>query len=247
MKITAKQKAENHRKIIKATVEAIIEKGYKSATMRCIAKSAGLGEATIYNYFPTKESILYAYYLEHFDNCIEQLLSIEDFNKYTFQEQLQIFFESSLELLLLDREFVGESFKIIFFSMSHNFKHLRPIRTQFVNIVDDIFQSAIEVGEIPDQVFQEIIYQFFFDYYVGIVTYWLSDTSEQLEDTTLFLDKSMDLACTVLKTNLFNKCSDLLVYLFKNHVLNRMHSAKDKIDTVHKIKRAFTGGDVGEK
>ena len=246
MKINAKQKAENRRKIIRAAVEAIIEKGYKSATMRCIAKSAGLGEATIYNYFPTKESILYAYYLEHFENCIEQLLSIEDFNKYAFQEQLQTFFEFSLELLLPDREFVGKSFKVIFFSMSHNIKHLKPIRTQFINIVDDIFQAAIEVGEIPDQVFQEIIYQLFFDYYVGIVTYWLNDTSEQFKDTTLFLDKSMDLTCTVLKTNLFNKCSDLAVFLFKNHVLNRMHFAKDKIDTVDRIKRMFTGG-VGGK
>ncbi len=246
MKINAKQKAANRSKIIRTAVEAIIEKGYKSATMRSIARSAGLGEATIYNYFPTKESILYAYYLEHFENCIEQLQSIEDFNKYAFQEQLQTFFECSLELMLPDREFVGKSFNVIFFSMSHNFKHLKPIRTQFINIVDDIFKAAIEVGEIPDQVFQEIIYQIFFDYYVGIVIYWLKDTSEHFNDTTLFLDKSMDLTCTVLKTDLFNKCCDLAIFLFKNHVLNRMHFANDKIDTVDRIKRAFTGG-VGGK
>ncbi|MHC1712231.1 MAG: TetR/AcrR family transcriptional regulator [Solidesulfovibrio sp.] len=62
MKISEEQKRKNRDEIIRAAVDAITEKGMKGATMREIAKKAGLGDATIYNYFPTKEAIVYAYY-----------------------------------------------------------------------------------------------------------------------------------------------------------------------------------------
>jgi len=247
MKISSKKKAENRRKLIRAAVDLIIEKGFKAATMRGIAKKAGMGEATIYNYFPTKESILYAYYEDHFQDCIQKLQSIDGFNQYSFQEQLQTFFETSLDFLLPDREFISHSFKAIFLSMSHNFKQLKQSRLIFFNILDDIFQAAIEVDEIPDQVFQEIIYQLFFDFYIGIVIYWLKDSSEQFSDTTILLDKSFDLTCSALKMGIFNKAFDMAIFLFKNHILNRMQFVKDKMDTIHRIKREFMGDKTVER
>jgi AcrR family transcriptional regulator len=54
----------------------MIEKGFKSATMREIARRSEIGDTTIYNYFPNKESILYAYYEDHFLSCAEKLKNI---------------------------------------------------------------------------------------------------------------------------------------------------------------------------
>jgi len=48
-----KNKAKTRIKILEASVDVIIEKGYKSASMREIARRAGVGDATIYNYFPS--------------------------------------------------------------------------------------------------------------------------------------------------------------------------------------------------
>ena len=56
MKISKKQQKENRTKIIAATVDLVISKDLKSATMREIARKAGVGDATIYNYFSTKEA-----------------------------------------------------------------------------------------------------------------------------------------------------------------------------------------------
>jgi len=241
MKISNEQKKKNRKKIIKTAVDLIIEKGFKSTTMRDISKKAGIGDATIYNYFPTKESILFGYYEDNFSNAVEKLKSIDGFNEYSLQEQLQTFFETKLDLYLPDREFIEETFNSVFFTLGQHYTRLKPIRNQFMHILDDIFNAAIEVGEIPDQAFREIINQLFWDYFIGVVAYWLRDQSDQFSDTTLLIDKTLDIGCAVLKAGVVNKVFDMASFMFKNHILSRMSFFRDNLDTVHKIKREFMG------
>ena len=245
MKFSEDQKRENRKKIIRSAVDAITEKGVKGATMREIAQKAGLGDATIYNYFPTKEAIVYAYYEEQLDVSVEQLKSIADFNEFSLQEQLQAFFETQLELFLADREFVDVSFRAITFSLTHDYQYLKPIRSRFFRIISDLFEAAIEVGEVPDQVFLELIYHFFWDYYVGLIFYWLRDSSNQFQDTTILLDKSLDLAVAFIKAGVVNKALDMASFLFRHHIVDRMDMIKDRVEIVHKVKRRFMGGDDG--
>jgi len=179
MKISKKQKKKNRQIIIKSAVDLIISKDFKTATMREIAQMAGFGDATIYNYFPTKEAIIFAYYQDQFDEAVKRIKSIEKFNEYSLQEQLQIFFETKLELFLPDREFVAATFKTVFFSLSQNYSRIKPIRDKFIDVIRDIFEAAVEVGEIKEQVFQEITYQLYYDYYIGVVLYWMNDQSDQ--------------------------------------------------------------------
>ncbi len=241
MKISEEQKRENRKKIIRAAVDAITKKGLKGATMKMIARKAGLGDATIYNYFPTKEAILYAYYEEQLDETVERLRSIPDFNEFSLQEQLQAFFETQLALFLPDREFVDTSFRGITFSLTHDYQNLKSIRNRFFRIISDMFEAAIEVGEIPDLVFLELTYHFFWDYYVGLIFYWLRDRSSRFQDTTVLLDKSLDLAITFIKAGVINKALDVASFLFRHHIIDRLDRLKDNVEVVHRVKRQFMG------
>ena len=216
MKISKEQKQKKRNKIIVSAVDLITSKGLKAATMREIARQAGLGDATVYNYVPTKESIVYGYYEDKFDQVTDQLKKIKSFNEYTFQEQLQTFFETTLDLFWPEREFLGKTFKTTFFALSQHYSRIRPIKEKFIAIVEDIFQAAIEVGEIPDQVFREMTIQFFWEYYIGIVIYWLKDDTDQFESTTVLIDKSIDLACTSIKAGIGNKIFDMGIFLFND-------------------------------
>lgn len=242
MKISEEQKLQNRKKIIRAAVDAVTEKGIKPATMREIAQRAGLGDATIYNYFPSKDAILYAYYEEQLDAGVERLRSISGFNEFSLQEQLQAFFETQLELFLPDREFVDASFRAITFSLTHDYQYIKPIRSRFFGIISDLFGAAVEAGEIPDQVFLELTCQFFWDFHVGVIFYWLRDRSYQFENTTVLLDKSLDLAVTLIKAGIVNKILDVTSFLFRHHVVDRLDSIRERVDLVRKVKREFTGG-----
>ncbi len=239
MKISQKQKDANRGSIIRAAVAVISEKGFKSSTMRQIASTAGIGDATIYNYFPTKEAILFAYYEDHLKGCVEALKEVEAFNTFTLQEQLQTLFETGLDHYLADREFVAATFHRVLLSGSREWDRAKPIRAAFLAAVDDMLAAAVEVGEIPEQVFQELIGQFFLDAYIGAIHYWLSDTSDGFSRTSVLIDQGLDLACAMLKAGIANKLFDITVFLFKNHVLNKMDRLARPMRSAAGIKRKF--------
>ena len=135
-----------------------------------------------------------------------------------------------------------KTFKMTFFTLSQHYARIKPIKAKFVAIMDDLFESAIEVEEIPEQVFRELIIQFFWEYYIGVVIYWLNDRSDRFEETTVLIDKTMDLACSSIKAGIGNKIFDIGIFLFKNHILGRMELIKDHVDTIHGIKKKFMEG-----
>jgi AcrR family transcriptional regulator len=239
MKISQEQKSENRRAIIRSAVDLVSEKRFKSATMRAIAKAAGVGEATIYNYFPTKEAIIYAYYEDHMQASIEALKQVESFHTFSLQEQLQTLFDASLNLYLPDREFVSQTVGLVLTGGSSDWSRVKPIRAVFLSAVNDMLDAACEVDEIPEPLFQELISQFFVDAYFGVVHYWLADTSDGFGDTSVLIDRGLDLACAFLKAGIANKIFDMALFLFKTHVLTRLDRVMAPISVAGKVKRRF--------
>jgi AcrR family transcriptional regulator len=245
MKISQEQKAENRSKIIAAAVELIGEKGLKAATMRQIARQAGVGDATIYNYFPTKEAILYGYYEDHMRACIEALKALPEFERFSLQEQIQTLFDTSLSLYLPDREFVANTFYQTLLAGSGDWARLKPIRALFLAAIGEMLTAAAEVGEIPDQVFEDLIGQFFMEAYLGVIVYWLADTSDGFSNTSVLVDRGLDLACALLKAGIANKLFDMALFLFKTHIVYRMEAlaSLSPFKASGKLKRRFMEAD----
>ena len=51
------------------------QSGYSALTIRSVAKSCGIGVGTVYNYFPSKESLVASYMLRDWDACYTALLA----------------------------------------------------------------------------------------------------------------------------------------------------------------------------
>ncbi len=117
-----------------------------------------------------------------------------------------------------------------------------PIRQQFIAAIKEMFDAAVEVEEIPPLMFSELVMQLFWDYYIAVLAYWLNDASPNFDDTTVLIDKSMDLTAALLKAGVVNKMFDLTVMLFKTHVLNRLPRLKNHVNMAHALKREFMGG-----
>lgn len=243
MKISEEQRHEKREKIIRVAVETITEKGLKGTTMREIARKAGLGNATIYNYFPNKAAIVYAYYDGRLDLSVKRLKEIADFDEFSLQEQLQAFFETQLEVFLPDREFVEVSFWSFIVSSVRDYQYLKPIRNRFFSLISDLFEAAVDVEEIPDQMFPEMIYNFFWNYNAGLIFYWLKDDSHQFENTSILLDKSVDLAVSFCRAGIFNKTLDIASFLFRNHIVSCLDMLKDPMEIIQKAKRRFMEGE----
>jgi len=54
----------------------IRENGYTTMTIRSVAQSCGIGIGTVYNYFPSKDSLVAAYILEDWEECLAAIYAV---------------------------------------------------------------------------------------------------------------------------------------------------------------------------
>ena len=135
MKVSEKDKAKTRIKSLKAAVDVITEKGFKSASMREIARRAKVGDATIYNYFPSKEKLLYGYCNYVQQQVMDSLRELEDFHEYSLHEQLQQFAETQLQIWLPAREFLQEVFTLTYYSPVAGVAQLSRTRTVMIHFI----------------------------------------------------------------------------------------------------------------
>ncbi len=239
MKVSRKAKEKTRLKLLKSAVDVIIEKGFKNASMREIAKKAGVSDPTIYNYFPTKENILYEYLKQKHKETIEVLQNIDDFDSFSLREQLQTMLESELDLYLQDREFIIEIFDLAFYSSSVKIDSLYNTKELFILMVEDMFNNAIEAGEIEAQPFGDYLPILFWDYFIAVVAYWIKDDSDEFENTTEFIDHSMGILEALILSNVLSKVADLGQFMFKTHIINNLANFSSKKSKMKNIKKKF--------
>lgn len=222
MKISEHEKEQTRARILEAAVDVITAKGFKSASMREIAQRAQVGDATIYNYFPSKEKLLYGYCEQVQRQAREALSGIADFHEYSLAEQLQQLVEVQLQVWLPAREFLQEVFKLTFYSPVAAYDHLGETRRLFTGMVVDMLKAAIEAGEIPEQPYQDLLPRLFWDYQTGVLAYWLKDDSEAFANTTQMVDRSMEIVAAILHLGLVGKSLDLMSFLFRTHIAGNL-------------------------
>ena len=60
-------------RLLEETKRQIRQRGYQEVTIRSIAKGCGVGVGTVYNYFPSKETLIAAYLLEDWNICLQTI------------------------------------------------------------------------------------------------------------------------------------------------------------------------------
>ncbi len=217
MKVSKEKKEQTRLKLIEAAVEIISEKGFRSTTMKAIANRANVGIATIYNYFPNKDKILYTYFEEQYIKLAKQIDEIEDFNEYALDEQIQTLIETCLDNFLPDREFVAEAARVAIFSPFTSFNNSKRARDIFLDTVKELWNNYIEKRGLETPLVQEWMLLLFWEYYLAIVAYWLEDDSESFNHTTQLIDKSSEIIKIFVESDLTGKLLDLGTFVARTY------------------------------
>lgn len=224
MKISSEVKARTRIRLLEAAVDEISEKGFEKATMRAIAKRADVADATIYNYFSTKEKLLYGYCEYVQQQVMAELKAIEDFHEYTLQEQLHQLVETELRLWLPAREFLQTVFAQTYAAPNVGYELLTDTKALLKTMVVELIDASIEAGEMPEQPYQDLLPALFWDYQTAILAYWLKDTSDEFANTTKLVDQSTEIVAQLLMGGVIGKTLDMFSFLFRTHVLQHMNS-----------------------
>ena len=182
--------------ILKTALETFRRLGMEAATMREIAKAAGVALGSAYYYFPSKEAIVLAYYdnvqAEHRERVQAQMME----GPHNLVQRLQVAFHSKLDILRGDRKLLGTLFRYTG-EPEHPLSALGAGTRK--NREDSIAVFALALGDerLPDDV-QTVLPVTLWALHMGILLYFIYDDSLNQERTRKLCDGLLQLVARAL-------------------------------------------------
>ena len=233
MRTTTSQQAKTQRLLIRTAVDLMTQQGFDGTTMKQIARDAGVGDATVYNYFPTKERLVLGYFEQAFGDALATTRATPDWVDFNLQEQMQLLIDSVLQLLVADREFVAiakaqvERTPMLMLSSEVPGKAL--LQTAFAQMLSD----AEATGEILPCGFKPSLSALLADYVYALIAYWLRDTSEAFGNTTQLVDLSLGVLVLALKSGMVDKLLALGGFVIRSQLARMMQNGTGLMDLLN--------------
>lgn len=229
MKISKEQKKQNMIELLKATTKLSKTNGFKNLTMKSIAKEAGFAEATIYNYFSSKEQIIFEYFSWTLREGIEKI-SPKELEELSFTETIQLLLENQFTVMKKDRDFIEEVFSAVFLSpMLLSSTDLKKSKEEYLAFIRERLGAASRKNSFPPPAFESLLIELMWDFHVGAVYYWIKDDSVDSLKTSEMIELSLRLFDEILKSDVMGKLYSISHFLIKEHLLGRMFGHTGKL------------------
>jgi AcrR family transcriptional regulator len=178
--------------ILETALQIFRERGYEETTMRAIAEKANVSLGNAYYYFHSKEHLIQAFYQRlHDEHLAVALPALEKAD--TLKARLLTVMRLKIEVMKPYHQFSGVLFK----TAAHPESPLNPfsdesdaVRQQTI----DLFAKVLEgtKARIPKDLKAELPYLLWM-YHMGIVLFWIHDSSPGRRRTYRLVDHTVDL------------------------------------------------------
>ena len=188
-------------RIVKAALTLFQTKGFDTTTTKAIARRAGIAEGTVFNYFRTKEDIALFFFEEEVDHAIASVRDDPRLRKAPLEEKLFKLVHSQLEFLAPYERFIGAALLHALNPASHlgAFSHrAQQLRHRYLAFVAELIEDSSPKRN--NDAFSWLVPEAFWIYYLGVLLFWLYDTSKDKEHTLAFLDRSLNVGVSFLQT-----------------------------------------------
>lgn len=243
MRTSKSQQDKTRRLILRTAVDLMTAQGIDGTTMKQIARAAGLGDATIYNYFPSKEKLVLAYFELQAGEALALMVGTKGQQGFALQERMQLLVDSLLELLLADREFVAMAHQMVRGAPMLLLGQAMPGKKLLQQAFVDMLAQAEAAGEIAPCAFTPSLGGLLADYVYGIAAYWLKDESEEFGNTTQLIDLSLGVLVLALQSGIINKLLDLGGFMLRSQLARLLQDqGGGLLDLLALAKRGLSAG-----
>jgi AcrR family transcriptional regulator len=194
MRISEQAKQESRARILEKAAELFSGKGFEATTTRDIASAAGLAAGTMFNYFPSKETLAMTMVTEAFRN------GAADFHRRRsgeedLAEELFLFIASGLRRLQPLRPFLGPCLErsLSPFPRKNVCQEGESARLNHLEAVQEII-GRHGFTAAPDYVAMTM----YWSLYLGILAFWTNDASPNQEETRALIDYSLNVFVQVI-------------------------------------------------
>jgi AcrR family transcriptional regulator len=178
--------------ILSTALEMLQERGYEQTTMRAIAQKAGVSLGNAYHYFGSKDHLIQAFYHRTHEEHLQA--SLPALKKETsLKARLHSVIRLKIDTLGPYHEFAG----VLFQTAAHPHSPLNPfaaaaapVRRDSIKLFEDLVEQTKE--RIPQDLRAELPYLLWL-YHMGIILFWIHDSSPRCARTYRLIDQTVDL------------------------------------------------------
>ena len=195
----AQNKQVIRRRIVKSALNLFQTKGFATTTTKAIARKAGIAEGTVFNYFRSKEDIALSFFEEEVDHAIAAVRDNPRLRKAPLEEKLFTLVHSQLEYLAPYERFIGAALIHALNPASHlgPFSHrAQQLRHRYLAFVTELVEES--AAKQQHSTISWLVTEAFWIYYLGVLLFWLYDSSEDKQHTLAFLDRSLHVGVSFL-------------------------------------------------
>lgn len=165
--------------------------GFKQATIAEIAKSSGVAEGTIYDYFETKEALLLSITERHFRAHLEQMPNTFDIKSPL--RKLRRFIRYHFTLYLPNRDFL----KLFLLDVKLNPRFYESkaytIYQQYFNKFEELIKEGQSSGHFRPDIKPRVFKNMFLGAFVHMALRWLIVEKNDQSDKMMEIDQLVDL------------------------------------------------------
>ncbi len=194
MRITEQAKLENRAAILKAAGQLFAEKGFESTTTRDIAQRAGLAAGTMFNYFPSKETMAMSMVNEALLAGIDDYRALRS-GEEELVEELYLFLSCGLRRLQPMHAFIGP---VLEKSLSPFQKKTTCAEGSSAREAHLATVGAIITGHTHRPPPDFLAVHIYWSLYLGILAFWSRDESPHQDATKAVIDYSLTLFVNLL-------------------------------------------------
>jgi AcrR family transcriptional regulator len=196
------QGEETRDRIHAAALSLFRKKGFEATTMRDIAEAGGVAVGAAYYYFPSKEEIVLAYYERTNAKSTAQAEAVfartED-----VRERLGAVFHAKLDVLAKDRKLLSGIFRSVADPSAEASlfgERTRGIRDDSLLLLDRAISPAMPALEVAalDPVARRVLVLALWSLHMGVMLFFVHDSSARQEKTRALVDRSLDLVAGLL-------------------------------------------------
>ena len=178
--------------ILVAALELFRERGYEETTMRAIADRAKVALGNAYYYFHSKEHLIQAFYgqthAEHVNACSSLLEREGD-----LKARLLGVLRTKIETLEPYHQFAGKLFKTAAdpgSPLNPFSDESDPVRQESIALFKNVVSGS--ASRVPKDLMKELPFMLWL-YHMGIILFWIHDSSPRQARTHRLLDRSIDI------------------------------------------------------
>lgn len=194
-------KESTRKRIVTAALELFEKQGFDNTTTKEIARRARVAEGTVFNYFETKEDIALHFFQLEVEHAIAAVRGNAYLKTAPLEERLFALLEAQFEYLAPYESFIGAAF----------LRALRPasklgfstdamaMRSRYLAFVQELIDDALPKRHRAWHVSLFGPHAFWI-FYVGVLLFWLGDSSPGKEATLAFVDRALRAGASILRS-----------------------------------------------